>query len=147
MRAIRLTRIVPAPRERVWRAWTDDAELARWFWPKRLEPVCFIDPRAGGSWRVVSDALGIGVSGEFLTIEPLKRMHYSWRWNEEDEETRVTVTFDNGIAQAAPATTVNVIHTGFSTSVAAEEHEIGWSDCLERLPAALLAEQSAANEA
>jgi uncharacterized protein YndB with AHSA1/START domain len=145
MRAIRLTRIVPAPRERVWRAWTDDSEMTRWFWPQRLSPVCFVDLREGGRWSVVSDALGMTVSGEFLVIEPLKRLHYSWRWNDELDDTRVTVTFDNGIAHGL-ATTVNVIHTGFVSEHSAEEHEIGWSDCLDRLPAAILAEQSAGPE-
>jgi hypothetical protein len=35
------------------------------------------------------------------------------------------------------ATTVTVLHTGFTTDEALEEHEVGWSDCLDRLPESL----------
>ena len=33
-REITITRVFDAPRERVWRAWTEPAEIARW-WGKR----------------------------------------------------------------------------------------------------------------
>jgi uncharacterized protein YndB with AHSA1/START domain len=156
MRRVTLTRIVNAPRERVWQAWTDADEMARWFWPQRLAPACRMNPREGGSWRIISDALGIEASGEFTGIEPLKRLDYTWRWNDEDDETHVTVTLEDAVATDdaesrpsdaarpadaprtdAPATSITVVHTGFPTAESAEEHEVGWSDCLDRLPAAL----------
>lgn len=137
MRAVSLTRLVPAPRERVWFALTDSDELARWLWPQRLVPVCSVDPRDGGSWRIASDALGIEASGEFLQVQPMKRLDYTWRWNDEDEETHVTVTLDDAAIANDPATTVTVLHTGFITDEAMEEHEVGWNDCLDRLPESL----------
>ena len=149
MRRVTLTRIVNAPRERVWQAWTDADELARWFWPQRLAPACRMNPREGGSWRITSDALGIEASGEFTGIEPLKRLDYTWRWNDEDDETHVTVILEDAVATEdaepsdaawppdARATSVTVVHTGFPTAESADEHEVGWSDCLDRLPEAL----------
>lgn len=137
MRAVTVTRLVPAPRERVWLALTDGEELARWFWPERLAPVCSVDAREGGSWRIVSDTFGIEASGEFLAVQPQKRLDYTWRWNDEVEETRVTVTLDDASIANEPATTVTVVHTGFTNADAVEEHEVGWGDCLDRLPDSL----------
>lgn len=47
-----LSRLVSAPRDRVWKAWTDPRELGRWFGPKGFETVkADLDFRAGGSYH------------------------------------------------------------------------------------------------
>ena len=44
-----LTRIFNAPRELVWKAWTDPQMMARWWGPKGFtNPVCEMDVRVGG---------------------------------------------------------------------------------------------------
>ena len=43
-----LQRDLSAPPERVWRALTDPAALAAWFWPPRLEPAAEVDLAVGG---------------------------------------------------------------------------------------------------
>jgi uncharacterized protein YndB with AHSA1/START domain len=46
---VTLTRIFNAPRELVWKAWTDPAMLARWWGPHGFtNPVCEADVRVGG---------------------------------------------------------------------------------------------------
>ncbi|HEY4329261.1 MAG TPA: SRPBCC domain-containing protein [Phycisphaerae bacterium] len=51
---ITLTRIFDAPRELVYKAWTDPLQLPRWFGPKTFTiPTCQLDPRVGGSLRIV----------------------------------------------------------------------------------------------
>lgn len=45
-----ISRTFAAPRQRVWRAWTDAAELKRWFGPKGCTlPICNLDLRPGGT--------------------------------------------------------------------------------------------------
>ena len=47
-----LTRVFNAPRTRVWAAWTERAQLARWFGPQGFTiPVCNLDLREGGSFH------------------------------------------------------------------------------------------------
>ena len=47
------TRIFDAPRELVYRAWTDPQQLAMWFPPEGFSsPRCEVDPRPGGVFRV-----------------------------------------------------------------------------------------------
>ena len=46
-----ITRTFEAPRERVWKAWTEPERLKRWWGPKGFTaPVCKIDLRVGGTY-------------------------------------------------------------------------------------------------
>jgi len=48
-KTIIIERVFNAPREKVWRAWTDPAELAEWWGPKGVTtPECRVDARVGG---------------------------------------------------------------------------------------------------
>jgi uncharacterized protein YndB with AHSA1/START domain len=52
---VRITRTFDAPREHVFRAWTDPAEVAAWFGPAHVEvrrDRVRIDLRAGGRWEI-----------------------------------------------------------------------------------------------
>lgn len=50
--ALRLTRLFEAPRELVFRAWSDPEHLARWWGPHGFTtPHCTIDFRVGGRWH------------------------------------------------------------------------------------------------
>jgi uncharacterized protein YndB with AHSA1/START domain len=56
-REITITRVFDAPRERVWKAWTEPDQLARW-WGKRgwnaVPSSITMDVRPGGSFRLTS---------------------------------------------------------------------------------------------
>src|SRR5439155_1144130 len=48
-RALVITRLFDAPRERLWQAWTDPEHVKRWWGPKGFTtPLCTIDLRVGG---------------------------------------------------------------------------------------------------
>jgi uncharacterized protein YndB with AHSA1/START domain len=52
-RTLVTTRVFDAPREAVYRAWTDPKQLAKWFPPEGFSsPRCEIDARPGGVFRV-----------------------------------------------------------------------------------------------
>jgi len=49
-----LTRIFKAPRALVFKAWTDPRQMAQWWGPRHFtNPVCELDVRPGGAWRIV----------------------------------------------------------------------------------------------
>jgi uncharacterized protein YndB with AHSA1/START domain len=56
-REITITRVFDAPRELVWKAWTEPEQLARWWgrrgWSARLSTIT-MDVRPGGSFRLTS---------------------------------------------------------------------------------------------
>jgi uncharacterized protein YndB with AHSA1/START domain len=48
---VTITRIFDAPRELVWKAWTEPERLMRWWGPKTFtSPACEIDLRVGGKY-------------------------------------------------------------------------------------------------
>ena len=52
-RTVITTRVFDAPREVVFKAWTDPQQLAQWFPPKDFTGDCEVDPRPGGVFREV----------------------------------------------------------------------------------------------
>jgi uncharacterized protein YndB with AHSA1/START domain len=62
-----ITRIVDAPRRRVFKAWTDPDQVAAWYGPEHMSAPrerIRIDPRVGGRWELTMVPLG-GGGGEF----------------------------------------------------------------------------------
>jgi uncharacterized protein YndB with AHSA1/START domain len=48
-----MTRVFDAPRELVFKAWTEPERLKRWWGPKGFtNPVCEVDVRPGGAIRI-----------------------------------------------------------------------------------------------
>jgi uncharacterized protein YndB with AHSA1/START domain len=80
-REFTLTRWFDAPRERVWRAWTDPQELAAWWGPHGYtNPVVEADMRPGGRLRIVMrspDGVDFPAVGEFLAVEPPSRLVFT----------------------------------------------------------------------
>jgi uncharacterized protein YndB with AHSA1/START domain len=75
---ITITRVYDAPRELVWKAWTEPARLAQWSGPRgwRTDPAdVTMDVQPGGSFRVtsVNDADGAEMTTESVfreVVEP-----------------------------------------------------------------------------
>ncbi len=66
---IDVSREFDAPRDLIFRAWTDPELLVQWLGPRRLEMIIdTYDVRAGGSWRYIhrdSDGTAFGFHGVF----------------------------------------------------------------------------------
>ncbi|MCD2195291.1 SRPBCC domain-containing protein [Actinomycetospora endophytica] len=71
-----ITRVFDAPRERVFRAWTDPAALAAWYGPERVEVPAeriLVDLRLGGRYELTMLAPGGGeftVGYEIIELVP-----------------------------------------------------------------------------
>jgi uncharacterized protein YndB with AHSA1/START domain len=69
-----ITRVLDAPRARVFHAWTDPAQMAKWWGPHSVtNPVCDMDVRPGGTYRIVMrgpDGTEYPVKGTFREIKP-----------------------------------------------------------------------------
>jgi uncharacterized protein YndB with AHSA1/START domain len=78
-----ISRTFDAPRELVWRAWTEDAELAQWLSPFGVSTgsVSF-DVRVGGRYRytMTNDETGeeFPTGGEYIEVDPIERLAFTW---------------------------------------------------------------------
>lgn len=127
---LHVRRTFAAPRERVYRAWTDPTALASWWWP--WSPTIAIDLRPGGAHRFTAEHPDVGelaVSGEFLEVDPPERLVYTFAWDGDERGTQVAVEFRD----LGEATEVTLRHTGFASAGERDNHGLGWNDCLDRL--------------
>jgi uncharacterized protein YndB with AHSA1/START domain len=73
-----ITRVFDAPRELVWRAWTDPQYVMQWWGPKGFtSPVCKIDFRVGGKFLCcmrTPDGQDFWNAGEYHEIVPLEKI-------------------------------------------------------------------------
>lgn len=140
---LRINRTFRAPRERLFRAFTEPARLQRWWGPEGWDvPVCELDPRAGGAWRTTMrapDGKEMTVSGLYEEIDPPSRLVFTWAWTQEDggrgHETVVTLEF----IERGEATELVLTQEGFADQESRDKHDGGWSSsfaCLERALAA-----------
>ena len=99
--SLEIKRFIRASRDRVYAAWTDPAQLKKWFGPENVQTRNLIaDARVGGEFRWdLTDQEGkeITISGEYREVEPGKKIVFTWRL-EEDEDWKnhssiVTVEF------------------------------------------------------
>jgi len=130
---ITISRTVPASPDRAFAAWTDEAQLATWWWPQLAGTTYDVDAREGGRFEISSPAIGATVSGVYTEVDPPRRLVFTWCWRDEGEpvpevEDVVVVTFERQEA----ATLVTVAHTS-SEHVPDGGAEQGWNDVLNRL--------------
>ncbi len=138
-RVLRLERTFAAPRDVVFRAWTDPGELAKWWGPESVTaPTVEMDLRPGGAWRTCmtqSDGGEMWVRGQYQEIDAPERLVFTWAWETDGvpgDETTVTVEF----LEQDGATRIVLTQRLFADREACENHHKGWSssfDCLDEI--------------
>ena len=142
---ITITRFFNAPREVVFRAWTDPKQLAEWWGPKGFtNPVCEVDARPGGALRIVMrspDGNEFPMKGEFREVVPPSRLVFTNIALDKDGkhiiEGLTSVTFDDHGGK-----TKLTLHTRGAAMVdyAAgylKGMEAGWTQSIDKLQALL----------
>jgi uncharacterized protein YndB with AHSA1/START domain len=137
---LRLQRVLPGPRERVFRACAEPGELERWWGPHGFTtPHIELDLRVGGRYRFAMqppDGEVFHLSGEFRAVDPPALLEYTFRWepaDPDDRETIVTVS----LRDLGESTEFRLVQSGFATEERLALHDSGWTDSLERLDSLL----------
>lgn len=135
---VRIERIIDAPRDKVFRAWTDPEQLRRWWGPGEYATKhASIDLRPGGGYLLVIQAGEddpMHLAGTFHEIDPPRRLVYSWRWVRgwtDPAESIVTVEFED----LGERTRVVLVHGGLDDSPAPDSYRMGWESGLGKLAA------------
>jgi uncharacterized protein YndB with AHSA1/START domain len=132
---LRMERTFDAPAQRVFDAWTSPEVLRRWWhaehdWETTLAEV---DLRVGGAVRIVmrdpaKDA-EYGGGGQYLEIDPPRRLVFTWYWDGNATRQVIEVDFE----EADGVTTVRFTHRDLWDEGAVRDHEDGWSNCFDNL--------------
>jgi uncharacterized protein YndB with AHSA1/START domain len=128
-----LTRLLPAPREQVFAAWTTPESLRQWMCPDDAEVVLVeMDLRVGGEFRI--DMLAGGERlvhrGTYRQIDPPQTLVFTWiSVDTYGGETVVRVD----LRERGNGTQLTLTQTLLPDSRAVERHTRGWSQILDRL--------------
>ena len=133
---IRLHRVLRAPPERVYRAFTTAAAMAKWLPPHGfVGTVHQLDAKVGGKWRMSFTNLGSGHShsfgGEFLELVPGSRIVHTDRFDDPNlpGEMRTTIV----LKKVSVGTELNVTQEGVPEVIPPEACYLGWQESLQLL--------------
>ena len=137
-RELVIQRVFNAPREIVFKAWTDAQSVAHWFGPKDFTaPFCELDFRVGGKYRICMrspEGEDHWVWGEYREIVEPDRIVFTWNRGDDSRgklwsSTVAEVTFVERDGQ----TEFTLRQSLFETVSYREEHGFGWGQSLDRL--------------
>jgi uncharacterized protein YndB with AHSA1/START domain len=138
---VMIARVFDAPRELVFRVWTDPKHVAKWWGPGGFtNPVCELDVRPGGAIRIHMrgpDGIVYPMTGIYReTVEPERLVFTSAALDENGNplfEILNTVTF----AEQGGKTTLTLHARVVKATAKAAPHlagaEMGWTQSLQRL--------------
>ncbi|RHX83840.1 SRPBCC family protein [Leptospira stimsonii] len=148
-----ITRIFDAPRELVFKAWTDPEHLMRWWGPKNFtSPACRIDFRVGGKYVFglrSPDGQEFWSTGFFREIiipekivysdsfadengNPVPASHYGFK-GEFPETTTVSLLFE----KIENKTKLTLRHIGLPAGEISEMTKASWNEMIDKLDESL----------
>src|SRR5262245_36608879 len=135
MSTLRMERSYQAPAQAVFDVWTSEEVMRRWWHAEHdwETTVAEVDLRVGGTVRVVmrdphNDA-EYGGGGQYLEIDPPRRLVFTWLW--DDNDTRQIIEID--FVEADGATTFTFTHRDLWNEEAVRSHEMGWGGAFDNL--------------
>lgn len=120
---------IDASPEAVWEFLVDPEKATRWMGQKAT-----FEPRPGGLYRV-EVIPGNTAVGEFVELDPPRRLVFTWGWEPGSKATLPpgASTIEIDLVPNGDGTTLRFRHHGLPDAEAAQSHAHGWDHYLERL--------------
>lgn len=135
-RTVRLHRVLRAPPEKIYRAFTNALAMAKWLPPHGFTcEVHHLDARVGGSFRMSFTNFTTGHShsfgGEYLELVPHERLRYTDRFDDPNLPGVLEVTVS--LRPVLCGTDLSVQQTGIPEVIPLEMCYLGWQESLSQL--------------
>ncbi len=135
--SLEIKRFIKAPRDRVYAAWTDPAQLKKWFGPENVKTRDLIaDVRVGGEFRwdlTNPEGKDMTISGQYREVQPGKKIVFTWQLEEDEDwknhSSMVTVEFFD----REGGTEVRLTHEKLPNEASRDDHKQGWNSVLDKL--------------
>jgi uncharacterized protein YndB with AHSA1/START domain len=141
-----LKRTFDAPRELVFKTWTDPALISRWWGPREFTiPVCKVDARPGGKLLIVMHGpkdsdfdIDLPMTGVFQEYDPPRRLVFtSEAMQDEKGDPQLvsicSVTFAEVGAKTEVTLHLSLVKSTPASAAAWAGAEMGWSQSLDKL--------------
>jgi uncharacterized protein YndB with AHSA1/START domain len=139
--SLTLVRTFSASPEKIFQAWTDCAQLTRWFGPGRVEAIqASVDLKVGGRYHIrmrSADGEDHNVGGVYREIIPNRKLVFTWAWvSTPERESLVTVHIEPDGKKCR----LTLVHEKFFDDSVRDRHAGGWTGSLDKLSDLLAAE-------
>jgi uncharacterized protein YndB with AHSA1/START domain len=132
--SLTLQRRLNASPAKVFRAWTEPAQILKWMHPSGTEMLhAEVEARVEGRFQLVmrgADGAEHAVSGRYLEVVPDAKLVFTWTWRSAPErDSLVTVA----LRQDGDGTLLTLTHEQFADEDARDKHASGWASGLDGL--------------
>lgn len=130
---VTLHRVLPAPPERVYRAFLDAAALCKWLPPHGFTcTVHELEAKVGGRYRMsftnFSTGNGHSFGGSYLELVPNERIVHDDRFDDPNLSGVMTTTIE--LKQVSCGTDVHIVQEGIPDAIPPEGCYLGWQESL-----------------
>ena len=130
---VKFHRVLRAPPERIYRAFTDADAMAKWLPPNGFTgKVHHLDARVGGTYKMSFTNFSTGKShsfgGEYLELIPNERIRYADRFDDPNLPGTMQVTIE--IRQVFCGVELNITQEGIPDVIPPEACYMGWQESL-----------------
>ena len=135
--SLEIKRFINAPRDRVYKAWTDPDQLKQWWGPADVKTRSFTaDARVGGKYRwdlFNQDGEEMSVFGEYRELIPGKKIVFTWKWDDDENWKAHDSVVTIELSDRDGGTEVKLTHVKLPSEESRDRHNQGWSSVLDRL--------------
>ncbi|WP_428607614.1 SRPBCC family protein [Sedimenticola sp.] len=133
---VRLHRVLRAPTERVYKAFTDKGALEYWLPPFGfIGTIHDIDVSVGGGYRMSFTNFSTGGSHsftvEYIELIPNERIRHTDRFDDANLPGEMVVSID--FKPVTCGTDINIVQEGIPSVIPVEMCYLGWQESLEQL--------------
>jgi uncharacterized protein YndB with AHSA1/START domain len=135
--SLEIKRFINAPRDRVYAAWTDPAQLRQWFGPEKVQTRNLIsDARVGGKFRwdlTNSEGEKMTCLGEYRELQPGKKIVFTWQWDDDEDWANHISVVTVELSDRDSGTELRLIHEQLPNEQSRDGHTGGWNSALDKL--------------
>jgi uncharacterized protein YndB with AHSA1/START domain len=157
---LKITRTFDAPRQLVWKAWTDPAMRREWVGPRGFSAGRLSLPgHAGGRWAcsmegwrpATQQRVSLGQSGTVMEMRPPELLVFTVAWDDRSavglpptpyKENTVTIRLE----EKGNKTVMHFTQGPFATESECQGHTGGWNSSFDKFAEFILAEQAGRTE-
>jgi uncharacterized protein YndB with AHSA1/START domain len=134
---LEISRVIEAPRDRVYAAWTDPEQLKQWFGPENVKTRELVaDARMGGTFRwdiINSEGEEMTMRGEFRELQPDKKIVFTWQWEDDEDWKNRTSIVTVDLYDRDGGTELRLTHEQLPNEESRDGHTRGWESALDKL--------------
>jgi uncharacterized protein YndB with AHSA1/START domain len=137
-RVLEIERTFTAPRELVWKAFTEKKHWLNWMGPRDYPCTSVtLDVRPGGKWRACLHAKDgshdLWQGGTFYEIDEPEKLVYTFGWEDNPEGSNLETLVTIHLKDQGDTTLMQFRQSVFNTRSNRDGHRGGWSSAFDRL--------------